>query len=274
MAISRKPKKQNEEHNDEMIFEEPIAQQFDVPESEKNAGESDIDKRFEELQRQYETLQAQLNSKDSELEYLRAPDFRSQITDREPQYDDPNSVKLPDAAIDPDGYAVALEKRQDIKLANQRKRDEWQRKQEKDIDDKVASLWDAFADEYPDIAENQERVEFVAQQVATAAAKAGKDVQKYMFVTRKSFMRDVAKKYEEVFGAREEVDEDIDDRSSRRTRRSRSRDGDRAEEDNGRSTGIFGGSTGAGGRRTQSEDGDRKSMIDDIQELQRKTGFF
>jgi hypothetical protein len=96
-------------------------------------------------------------------------------------------------------------------------------------------------------------------------------------------MEDVANSYYEIFGEPEPVDEDdfedtsrnrraSSDRQPRATSRRRNREEDY---DNGRTSGVFGGNE-SGGRPSRREEDDERGpdMIDDIHQLQLKTGFF
>ncbi len=135
------------------------------------------------------------------------------------------------------------------------------------------------------MAEDKEKIDFVSTQVAKAAQRKGLDVERYMFLTQDKFLDDVAKKYIDVFGDPTESDdetEDYDDTPRRRRAaaparaRRQSVRRNREEEDDNRTGGIFGGNE-SGGRPSRSRDSDEESgpsMIDDIQNLQRKTGFF
>ncbi len=143
---------------------------------------------------------------------------------------------------------------------------------------KVDGLWEDFGDLYPDY--DQERVEFAAGKVAEKAKRKGIDVEKYMFVTSERFIKDTAKEYERLFGVPEEDDDDTS--IPKRTRKAKpARDGqtrnrrvrDDNDDDDGRSASIFGGQE-SGGRPGRREPNDELNMIDDIQALQRKTGFF
>jgi hypothetical protein len=281
MAISKTPKRASEPQKEvDPIFGEPIAQVFE--DLDAPGGNEDDDSKKNEDQEKFERLEKLYNElkteREDDLNYLRTADGKSQV-EKEPEYIDPNTVKLPDAALEADAFAAAVERRAEIKMENARRKEAWEKKQQQKLDDDLASLWDAYSDAFPDHAANKKRVEYIANDLAQEAAKSGKDVQKYMFVTRNKFMRDLTERYEETFGEPEPIEagnEDIDDDPPVRNSRRRSGNRNRAAEDNGRSTGIFGSRNGGGGggKKPKDEGDDGSNMIDDLQKAQRASGFF
>lgn len=279
MAISRTPKKQ--ERNEQM-FEIPIAQVFEDVDNEDNSSEKEEDDRFKSLEDRLVDMQNRLSEAErTNMALASQPSpWRSQV--QEITEVKPESIELPDPALDPNGYDAAVSKRMEIRLANDRRRQERDNQQKQDVQDKTDSLWAAFAEKYPDMSEDRERIDFVATSVVQAAMKRGVDPQRYMFVTQDKFLEDVAKKYAKVFGEPEVEDDDFEDNSRRRSRqvdpapRSRARARNRQEEDDNRTGGIFGGNE-SGGRPARQRDRDDEagpSMIDDIQKMQRNSGFF
>lgn len=274
-------RKENNLDTPESMFEPPVAEVFADHDGEGNAPQED---RYDTLAKQLADLQTRLSeSEKTNMALLSTPQWRSQVTDQAPQDVKPESVALPDPALDPDGYDAALARRNQIRDENARRRQEFDNQRQSSLKEKVDDLWNAFTDQYPDMSEDKEKIDFVASQVAKEAQRRGVDVERYMFVTRDKYLSDVADKYVKVFGdpADNEGDDDFEDtpRSRRASTssapRTRSNRRDRSEDDNvGRTGGIFGGAE-SGGRPSRGRDEESgPSMIDDIQALQRKTGFF
>lgn len=273
MTITRTPRQQN----DDNIFDNPTAQIFEDVDNEngRSKAEEESDK-VKDLEDRLAKLQERLETRDSDLEYLSPSRTQSQVSEG-PVIVDPNSIKLPDPALDPDGFSEATQRRTQIVLDNDRRRQEFTSKRNSDISAKVDDLWERFGDTYPDMAENKERIDYIASQLAQDAARRGVDPQQYMFGTKNRFMKDVAKKYVEIFGEPETDDnDDFEDTRSRKAggrtqRRANSRN--REEEDDGRSTSIFGGNQNSGRQARKSEEDNGSSMIDDLQAIQKKSGF-
>jgi len=279
MPISKKRRSE-----DTLFGDQPMAQVFpDVDGEDNPIKEAD---RVAELEQALKDLRDQREA-DREMDALRGsgPTFQSQVT---PTYQevDPNSIELPDPALDPQGYDAAVGKRTEIRMDNKTKKDDFERKQAEDIKNKVNSLWTNFEDQYPEYvgdATLKERTEIAANFVIKAAVAKGVDAQKYMFGTQNRFLKDVAKKYDEIFGAPEALDDGYEDdlpARSRTARASAARNSSRRQrtedDDVARTGGIFGGDAGSG-RRSKPKDEDENGpgdMIADIQKLQRSSGFF
>lgn len=188
---------------------------------------------------------------------------------------------LPDPVVDPKGYAEGLEQRITARQNQQRDYENQQNRVQQTRKEKFDTLWSDFSDKYADIAADQKGLEFAAQQVANEARSRGVDLDRYMFGSRDRFMAAVAKEYEEVFGPSEEVDEEAEEaprprgrprKGSKRVVARRQLGND--DDDDGRTGGIFGGQE-SGGARTGSKDKPQAGdMVSDLQELQRKSGFF
>ncbi len=265
-------------------FEIPTAQIFEDVDNE-NGSHQEQDDRYDTLAKQLADLQTRLSEAEkANMALLTQPQWKSQVTDTFVETK-PESVALPDPALDPDGYDRAIGQRNQIRADNDRRRNEAAATKQREVSEKVEDLWTTFAERYPDMAEDKEKIDFVSTQVAKAAQRKGLDVERYMFLTQDKFLDDVAKKFIDVFGDPVENDdetEDYDDTPRRRRaaaparpRRQPNRR-NREEEDDNRTGGIFGGNE-SGGRPSRSRDIDEEtgpSMIDDIQNLQRKTGFF
>lgn len=282
MAISRTPKKQNEgfEPRSDNVFQALEAQTFGSEDDPNDNHPADDDK-YAALEKRMQALQDQLEeSQRSQMALLTNPQtFRSQTTEQvtfKPK-------DLPDQSIDPDGFARTVSENTRAEFeANQRQR-QLDADRNNDIKEKVDGLWEDFSEAYPELSEDQDKVEFVAAKVVKRAKRKGIDPEKYMFVTQERFINDVAKEFEKTFGKVES--EDLDEEDAPRSRRASARDvparntrrRSREEDDDGgdRTAGIFGGNE-SGGRpgRSKSNTDEGPSMIDDMQLLQRKTGFF
>lgn len=274
MAISRTPKRVVEQQ-----FDAPVAQTFEDVDGEDNRND-DIDE-VADLKAKLAELQEQVNDRTNDLPYLQAPTYQSQVSPQAPVDVDVNTIKLPDPVQFPDEYADAVERRAELRLVNKQRKQEFDARQKTNLDNKLGELWADFGTDYPEMAENKDRIDFIAQKLAVQAAQRGVDPQHYMFNTRNRFMKDVAKLYVSTFGDPAENGQDIDDDPPARSRktnssnRRRASNRDREEEDNSRSSGIFGGNE-SGGRpsRRGVEDETDYSMLDDIHAMQKKSGFF
>lgn len=269
--VSRTPRKENN------LFDNPTAQIFDDVDGEDKR--QDDNDKVAELEAALKELREQ-REEDRQNTLLSQPtNWQSQTIDQ-PVEVNPNTIQLPDPALDPDGYANAVQRRAELAVENRNRRDAAQRKFESDIDTKVADLWTDFGDAYPDIAADRERVDFVATKVVKAATKKGLDINRFMFgAGRSRFMKDVAKEYENIFGEPETDEDGYEDNSNSRSdktrtlsrRRSNSRN--RQEDDEGRSAGVFGGNEGGGRGRRQVDAEEGPSFIEDLQAIQKKLGF-
>jgi hypothetical protein len=284
--ITRKRKEPSD--LDQPIFSQPTAQIFEDVDNEAGGGKSeDEDKRFEELGKQIAELQRVNDEMQrANMALLASPTgWKSQAIDA--QLEDPNKVELPDPALDPQGYDKATGERQRIRNENHDRQRRAEEAKDRLAKERADELVNAFSEKYPALAndeDHEERLNFVSLAIVKAAQKRGVDVERYMFVTQDKFLDDVAKKYVKVFGEPEEDDDDFveeprarkrasssSDRGNNSRRRRRSEDDDMVS----RTSGIFGGTEG-GGRpsRNKGDDENGPDMIDDIQALQRKTGFY
>lgn len=203
-----------------------------------------------------------------------------------PVFTPDKEIELPDMETDLTGYIAAREKNVEVRLRNEQRKRDFDNSQSKTIEERSQMLMDDFAEKYPDLAEGGEkRIEYAATQVASRAHSRGVDVERYMFVTKDRYLKDVAKEYEAIFGApdvEEDEEDDFEDvrnrrnaktntRTRKRTRNRRDRNRQEDDGNDGR-TSVFGGND-SGGRPSgyEEEGGD---MIDDFHKMQLKTGFF
>jgi hypothetical protein len=176
----------------------------------------------------------------------------------------PKAVKLdltsnmPDMVTDTDKYNAELEKRLAAYERGQKEMAQYEANATKTREDRINGLWSTFSDKYEAYADDFDGVETVATIVVERAAKAGKDVDKYMYGPKSTFMADVVAEYDKRLGKPQiETDDDDDD------------------EDDGRAAGIPGGFE-AGGKPTESQPRagtNSKSIASSIHDWQLKTGF-
>jgi hypothetical protein len=138
-------------------------------------------------------------------------------------------------------------------------------------------LWSNFADAYPEHAKHRDRVEFIATKVAEEANARGIDLNSYLHGSTK-FIDDVAKRMNDTFGGYDDDDDDDGDdtptgqRHGAPMRQGLDRDDD--DDDDGRTAGIAGGIESGGAPSAGRQKPKSGDMIADIQDIQRRSGFF
>lgn len=207
-------------------------------------------------------LQAQITALSSRLEQSEATNraLLTQAPRTEPvqQTTAPAGIDLkglPDPIEESEKYGIMLAERIAAHTKAVTEAAQNSMRSEQSQEKQIEELWEGFGKKYSDLAEDQDRVEFAATKVAKEAKAKGMDVSKYMFVTRDQFYADVAKKHEELFGKPSDGD-----------------DNDTPEEPD-RTAGIFGGME-SGGRPATGKQPPQGDMIKDLQDLQRKGGYF
>jgi len=199
----------------------------------------------------------------------------------QPNQEQKQQKPLPDPTLDPDAYAEAVRARimgetQQL-IDNSRQQYNTNQQGERDISD----LWTDFGKQYADYAENEDRVEFAAGVAARKAKARGLDIRKYMFQGREQFFSDVVKIMDDTFGksgndddAGDTGEDDFDYEQNNRNQTTRKRKATNTDDDNdGRTAGVFGGLE-SGGRPVNTNREQKGDMIKDLQEIQRKSGFF
>lgn len=207
----------------------------------------DMDKRFTELQRSNAAMSMDMTPKS--LPELKPPTL--------------DLSNLPDPSLETEAYnkrfAKVMEKYNTDLLSYHREIDKRDAEKRSDIDRKADLLWSDFKSEYPDYAANEDRAEFAIQKVATRLRNSGVDVQRYMFSNRSQFMREVASTMDTVFGAPQGGDEEVaevgEDTLVQRTA----------------GIPVHGAPMPKVKPTNKQLQGD---MITELQEVQRKTGFF
>lgn len=131
-------------------------------------------------------------------------------------------------------------------------------------------LWQDFKDANKDYATDEDGLEFAVSKVRKNMQRRGVDMDKYMFGNSDRFFRDITKEYDKRFGKPdgEDADEPVEAASRKRVKAQASDD-----DDGSRTEGIFGGIDGSSSGRTPAKPpvGD---MIKDLQDIQRKTGYY
>lgn len=171
---------------------------------------------------------------------------------------------LPDPVAEPDKYTSELNKRINANMSERMSYVSQQLTLASEQERKYNELWSDFSARHADVAKDEERVKIAAQSAMEKAKSRGIDVQKYATSGREQFFGDILKEHERLFGKVAEVS-DEDDTSEDTSDTS----------DDGRSMSIFGGlesgSSMPKGKGSPREMGD---MVKDIQDIQRRTGFY
>src|SRR6266403_3763580 len=105
---------------DEPLFSQPTAEIFDADPAEAPVA----DDRYDALAKQLADLQTRLTeSERANMALITQPQWRSQVTDTFVEVK-PETVALPDPALDPEGYDKAVGQRNQIRAENDRRRHE------------------------------------------------------------------------------------------------------------------------------------------------------
>lgn len=188
---------------------------------------------------------------------------------------------LPDPVTETAKYNTELAKRtldaMRAQTARDREVDNQRQQTQNTYDQRANSLWEDFQVAYPAYSENDDRVRFVAESVATKARARGVDLDKYMFGPgRTQYMRDVAEQYEVMWPTNTEGDnaDGGGNTDPGADQRPASRPQSQAPD---RTGGIFGGAeSGNKPNKPAANPGAPApgSLSRDLQDLQRASGFF
>lgn len=170
---------------------------------------------------------------------------------------------MPDPTKDAKAYAEEVARRIEARDALARKADSDRNAATQTANQRAEGLWAQFKTDYPELADEPDRVKFIAGQVAQEAHAKGVDLNTYMYTTRDQFMEDVAAKYITVFGDPEEGEDGNED----------------AAPAEGRTAGIPGGLESGGARSAGPKGGEdprkpKTDMITDIKTMQKASGYF
>lgn len=135
---------------------------------------------------------------------------------------------LPDPVTDKEGYARALA---DRIAGHQKETLDYENRVRSDAtshEDRVQEVFEDIATRHPELADDNEKLDFIMTRVVKRAMKRGIDKDRYVFGQRDRFIADVKSEYEKTFGPLG----DEEDEPAPRTRRAR---------DSGRGEVILGG---------------------------------
>ena len=206
------------------------------------------------------------------------PQTQTAVTIEQPKL---NLEGLPDPVTDAQGYAKALIERS---TAYQNAMADYGNKQ-RAANTPVSkgdpdALWDDFLTQFPEYAEAESQIKFATAEVAQRLAKRGVDVQTFMFTHPDQFFKQITTEFDKTFGAPNEGEDDdldtnernvLEQRATRRKAKAQ-RVEDEGDGDEGRTDGIIGGSENSGVR--QGRPSPKGGLIEDLQAIQRKTGYF
>lgn len=162
---------------------------------------------------------------------------------------------LPDPVQNPDGYAKELHERTAAALETRLNQAAYVQQMQKVQSDRLEGLWAEFVDVYEPYAQNRKLVEFAAREVVNRAAANGIDTEKYMFIYKDRFMKDVVSELVSLGVKVEEPDEDKDETEETRT------------------DGVLGGLE-SGSRPNMPTPIDPNDMFADLRQFQLKHGLY
>lgn len=268
---------------------------FDAMDYARNGGQSDPKPDNKTREISVNDLIAQLNEVSARLdasERERSLEAMRPVTPAQPTQIDIgqpptlNLEGLPDPVTQSKEYAATLAQRtidyqNSMEAYNTRKTEATKPQSLGD----PSALWDEFTEQFPEYAQNERQAKFAVQEVVAGLAKKGVDVQRYMFQRSDQFFKDVTGMIDDTFGnpnGDDELDDDGDDiedsrrpaqvQARQRPRRRQARQRDMDEGDDGRTDGIDGG--GNGGAPARGMPNKPTGIIEDLQAIQRKSGYF
>ena len=191
-----------------------FASQFEMPKGEEDAtpiaedtGEGDgeekkgpttdeLMRRLDEQQKHIDRLQRNTIA----MMGLPAPTIATPAAPKSPNID---LSGLPDPLEDRDGYNKGIAERVQSAITDgistHAAAERTRHATAASRDERIGVLWGDFSNTYPELAANEEWVEFAASKVAKRAKARGLDVEKYMFGNSEQFMEDVAAEIGKVF---------------------------------------------------------------------------
>ena len=173
---------------------------------------------------------------------------------------------LPDPWADGPAYTKAFNERIAANvLANHKRMQDYEaqvRGAQQNGDQRLNQLWDDFVSQHPEFEGQEDRIEFAASKVVSAAHARGIDVNRYMLGTTPRFFEDVVSTYRKVFGE-DEGDGTEEEPTPQAKAKSANRTG-----------GIPGGLESGGSASAAGEDGPKTTFTQDLKEIQRASGLF
>jgi hypothetical protein len=251
MAVSKKPLRKKTETQDDPFASGPsfpdIRDGYDERAEEETAAKGptmeDLIAKIGELQSQVEQSQ-----KERMALFTAAP----VKTDTAPQAVELKLDDLPDPTLSPEAYSKALSERVAGYVKSTTAAEQARLNAERQGNNRVEQLWSEFSTKHAEYAENQELAEFAALQVARELQGKGIDLERYMFQNRDAYFKDVVTKMDKLVPKAEPE----------------------AEAEPERTAGIFGGLESGGAPARGRQPQRMPDMVQDLQESQRKSGFF
>lgn len=186
-----------------------------------------------------------------------------------------NLEGLPDPVTDAAKYAATIIERgrqYDAQVAdyNKRKQDATRPQPMGDPD----TLYNDFAELYPEYADKDKQMRFVTGEVAKRLSQRGIDVQRYMYTRPEAFFKDLVNEFNDTFG---KPDDDNDEPTEAHVKvqevRPRRKRQDVDDDDEGRTAGILS-QTDRGPTRADAREGKPDGLIEELQAVQRKMGYY
>lgn len=174
---------------------------------------------------------------------------------------------LPDPVAEPENYARKLNEQVQLVIKGQKAIEDYNSGLQQTEQERVSTLWSDFSGKYTGHAEHPQLAQAAALTVAQKAKARGIDVNKYMYANSPQFMAEVAAEMDRVAGRSLSAEAEDDDEPTTMTKPGGV---PRAEADDHRTGGMFGGTEVGGRPDVQRRDPD---MFDEVREWQRKTGF-
>lgn len=224
------------------------------PEPDKTDVKADTETQIASLLGRIEQLSQSVSSLQETNSALLS---RPQVVYAEPQYVAPQQDQgMPDPLENPDAFTNVLTERilnrvNDLMNEDRRAQDNVSAAQNASDE-----LWEDFSGSYSHWEDYPDQIGYIAQKVLDDAKKKGKDPERYVFVTRDQYFKDIDAKARQMFG---HLLEDGDDGSD--------------DSDTDRSGGVWPGQ-GAPMPRPSQKQSMGTDMIVEIQKLQKESGFY
>lgn len=176
---------------------------------------------------------------------------------------------MPDAYSEPDRYQQELSRRTQAYLDRQVQARTAAGPDVAALQARTNALWEDFVEEYPEYADKQDAVQFVASKLVQKMQLRGVDPQRYVFGATEDFFEDVDKEFKKQFGKggkkRSKAEDVVEDDAS-----------DADEPDTSRVDGLFNGTVKSPKPRKKgkSDDDSPGDYASEMFEVQRKMGIF
>lgn len=184
---------------------------------------------------------------------------------------------LPSAADDPDGFSKGLNERLGKAISESvgaiTTHERAVAAQANERSSRTQGLWDEFTELHPELDDYQDYVEVAATRVAKRAQRRGLDLDTYMFKGSDQFLSDVAEEANKIVKPLLEKGKGEEGNKGEEGEKG---EGEKGEEGADRTGGIFGGLDGqeGGGPSAEAEGLKTDSLLKDLEDIQRKTGYY